>query len=368
MDVTVKKLKLSRDIVYQGRLSREKARSMKYWYYFGWWTQEFKADHITEDSIKNYYYAGKAIYQIAPHMTLQELKQDREQLQWLLDEYGRTREYPTCMRFKNYVLATLRTAVEDRYIDGISSSQLKINSVESTWTGTQIYQRQHRPKALNEKEFIRFKEFVDCKLAGLLNEAPITSHAGRVGQNGKQSHFSEQAKLMTLSILAHTGCRYAESLGIQLCDVKDDYLIIDKSWDYKRDTGFKMTKNVASIRNVYVDDTLIDLMRKFGAWKAEHYGVIEGLPLAIEPSSTTTSGAINVYFRKIQKELGFKTSLSTHKLRHTYISYLLARGVDMKLIADQVGHRDTLMIQKVYGHLLDERRTKERAKIANLLK
>jgi integrase len=40
-----------------------------------------------------------------------------------------------------------------------------------------------------------------------------------------------------------------------------------------------------------------------------------------------------------------------HILRHTYASALAVRGVSMRVIADQLGHKDTRITEKHYAHL-----------------
>jgi hypothetical protein len=40
-----------------------------------------------------------------------------------------------------------------------------------------------------------------------------------------------------------------------------------------------------------------------------------------------------------------------HPLRHTYASRLAMRGVPLAVIAAQLGHSDTRMVEKHYGHL-----------------
>jgi integrase len=44
-------------------------------------------------------------------------------------------------------------------------------------------------------------------------------------------------------------------------------------------------------------------------------------------------------------------SATFHILRHTYASALAARGVSMRVIADQLGHADTRMTERHYAHL-----------------
>ena len=40
-----------------------------------------------------------------------------------------------------------------------------------------------------------------------------------------------------------------------------------------------------------------------------------------------------------------------HELRHTYASTLINQGVPLKVIAEQLGHVDTRMVEEHYGHL-----------------
>jgi integrase len=44
-------------------------------------------------------------------------------------------------------------------------------------------------------------------------------------------------------------------------------------------------------------------------------------------------------------------SINFHGLRHTYASRLAMRGVPLAVIAAQLGHSDTRMVEKHYGHL-----------------
>jgi len=40
-----------------------------------------------------------------------------------------------------------------------------------------------------------------------------------------------------------------------------------------------------------------------------------------------------------------------HELRHSYASSLVNKGIPMAYIAAQLGHSDTRMVEKHYGHL-----------------
>jgi integrase len=44
-------------------------------------------------------------------------------------------------------------------------------------------------------------------------------------------------------------------------------------------------------------------------------------------------------------------SVTFHGLRHTYASRLVMKGVPLAVVAAQLGHSDTRMVEKHYGHL-----------------
>ena len=48
---------------------------------------------------------------------------------------------------------------------------------------------------------------------------------------------------------------------------------------------------------------------------------------------------------------GFEPPVNFHGLRHTYASRLAMRNVPLAVIAAQLGHSGTRMVEKHYGHL-----------------
>ena len=70
--------------------------------------------------------------------------------------------------------------------------------------------------------------------------------------------------------------------------------------------------------------------------------------------------------KSILKELDIEP-ITVHKLRHTHASILLADNVPIQRVAKRLGHTDTNMIRKVYGHLLKETEEDGNRMIANLL-
>jgi len=43
--------------------------------------------------------------------------------------------------------------------------------------------------------------------------------------------------------------------------------------------------------------------------------------------------------------------ITFHELRHTYASHAIMAGAPLMVVAENLGHRDTRMVEKHYGHL-----------------
>ena len=115
----------------------------------------------------------------------------------------------------------------------------------------------------------------------------------------------------------------------------------------------------------------LELIKKVKDWKIKQFGndaAIGSLPIAVEPNTHVYNDTYNNFFRRYQKKYGVKENLSIHKIRHSYISFLLSQGIGAETIAPQVGHSDTTMITQVYGHLLKEQRDIDNLRIASLMR
>ncbi|MCC9730577.1 tyrosine-type recombinase/integrase, partial [Streptococcus agalactiae] len=53
--------------------------------------------------------------------------------------------------------------------------------------------------------------------------------------------------------------------------------------------------------------------------------------------------------------------------RHTYGSYLLAKGVDIWVVARLMGHKDITQLLETYGHVLTEVINKEYETVRSLV-
>ena len=89
-------------------------------------------------------------------------------------------------------------------------------------------------------------------------------------------------------------------------------LSVNKTWDYKNNTGFLPTKTKSSIREIPLDDEFI----KF----------IDQLP-PTEDGRLMPSLSNNAVNKTLRKIIG--REVRVHSLRHTYASYLIAHDIDL---------------------------------------
>jgi integrase len=130
-----------------------------------------------------------------------------------------------------------------------------------------------------------------------------------------------------------TGCRYGEIVRLKVSDVRDGSVFIATSKSGKprtvqlTDEGALFFKRAIAGRR---GNDLVFVRTDGNAWGASH-------------QSRPFRGAAG------RAKLG--ADVVFHVLRHAYASKLVQRGVSLMTVAAQLGHADTRMVERVYGHL-----------------
>ncbi|PND47283.1 integrase [Streptococcus penaeicida] len=73
----------------------------------------------------------------------------------------------------------------------------------------------------------------------------------------------------------------------------------------------------------------------------------------------STNSAINKSLKNVLKKLNINSKMTATGARYTYGSYLLAKGVDIWVVAKLMGHKDITQLLETYGHVLTEVINKE---------
>lgn len=166
-----------------------------------------------------------------------------------------------------------------------------------------------------------------------------------------------------------TGARFSEILALTWKDINFSKQIIqiNKSWDYTYTKKFKETKTQSSNREINIDNDLTNLLKKLKKEQTEYfksinYFSLNNLIFLNKKLKIITDPAINKDLKNIEKRLNISPIITFHGLRHTHVSYLLSRGVDINYISHRLGHSNVAITMRVYTHLLKDYEEKEAKK------
>jgi integrase len=131
-----------------------------------------------------------------------------------------------------------------------------------------------------------------------------------------------------------SGCRYGELGRLVVADFNSDSETI----------AVRKSKS-GKARHVRLTEEGAAFFKKLCAGRAgsEHMFTNNGKPW--RKSAQDTPMRVASERAKILPRIGF------HGLRHTWASHAVMSGVPLMVVANNLGHKDTRMVEKVYGHL-----------------
>ena len=156
-----------------------------------------------------------------------------------------------------------------------------------------------------------------------------------------------------IRLLAYSGARRSEALVLRWedMDFEHEQLTIGASDDTKNRTA----------RAVDSNPRLKSHLREMARRRASDSQWLFPSP---------QRGEKDIHVQTFRESLGMATvkaglpRIGFHDLRHYFISYCVMSGIDYMTIAKWVGHRDGgILIGKVYGHLADEHRKVQAARL-----
>lgn len=187
-------------------------------------------------------------------------------------------------------------------------------------------------------------------------------------------NYRESVMAYLLYFLFKTGFRVGEGMAVCWSDIDFENKTIKT---YRRFSGdrqeFTPPKTKTSVREIPVDEKLLQVLEDL---KVEQSKVLydredlnkEDLVFYDRRYRIPTNAALNKYLRICLSELGIGSQeMSATSGRHTYGSFLLAKGVDIWIVAKLMGHKDIQQIIRTYGHVLQEVIDKEYDTVRQLL-
>ncbi|MCW6663905.1 site-specific integrase [Aerococcaceae bacterium NML190073] len=165
----------------------------------------------------------------------------------------------------------------------------------------------------------------------------------------RQYEIARMCKLQTL-----TGMRIMEMLSLDFekhIDLEKKTILIERIYIH-REKSFTTPKN-GKTRTIYINDEAVEIIKEQIRCSLSKNMLYKN----IHPNNTllfkTHSGKI-YYFSNINSVLKKfpinNKTITTHYFRHTFITLMIENNVPFNLIAEQVGHSNTRMIEQVYKH------------------
>ncbi|EKH7769108.1 site-specific integrase [Staphylococcus pseudintermedius] len=252
----------------------------------------------------------------------------------------------------------------------------KIGKVEISKINKQMYQKfindfsENRAKEIIRKTNGAIKSALeDAVYDGLIAKNPtykITFKAGKTTKSEEEKYISlEEYKALkeylkdkssksalALYIMICTGCRVSgvRSMKLEYINEFRNELYID---EHKTDSSPRYVavgkNDLRHIINVIKNSTI----------SYDGYIFKDGGKLI-------SINAINKTLKKACESLGIKY-ITSHALRHTHCSYLLAKDISIYYISKRLGHKNISITTSIYSHLLEEKFSEEEQKTKNIL-
>ena len=155
---------------------------------------------------------------------------------------------------------------------------------------------------------------------------------------------------------AYTGCRISEILNLKFSTVN----LEGRQFSVINTENFQ-TKSGHN-RTIYITDTIIKVLQR----RIENKHPNSDLVFPNSKGFLFNSELINSHFKSAVQKAKINKKLTLHNLRHTAASWMIMAGIDLMTIAKQLGHSDTHLIDKVYGHLTQKYQMSQIEKIENI--
>ena len=278
--------------------------------YFEYWIKLYKDGAVRQVTLEKYKNNYQHLAYILPDLKMKDF--DRNIYQELLNKYAETHERQTVIDFHHQVKGAILDAVDDGLINRDPTRKAIFKGKTP---------REKKKKYLNQFELHSLLE--DLNLGTSINWDWL------------------------ILLIAKTGLRFSEALGLTPADFDfaRQTISVNKTWDYKTNTGFQPTKNRSSIRKVQMDWQLgMQFQQLIRELDEDKPIFVKGAVCNSTPNKWLTRHCRNCQIPEI----------SLHGLRHTHASLLMFAGVSIASVSRRLGHSSITTTQKVYMHIINE--------------
>jgi integrase len=175
----------------------------------------------------------------------------------------------------------------------------------------------------------------------------------------EKAAISEQMRDM-LRFIAWTGCRISEVHALLAGDcnvgpgVRHPSVLIRRAFQYDDDGAREVGLPKGNkVRRISLDPATAAMVAKIKLLKTDEDFLFAGPREGGWYYTYWRSSQWEPTIKRAQMEFGLPATrlLTPHELRHTHASWLLADGVDIRVISERLGHSDPAFTLRVYTHV-----------------
>lgn len=190
--------------------------------YYSEWIDVYKKGAVRDVTLSKYLLTLGWLKKLVPQLKVCDI--DRTAYQKLLNDYAACHEKQTTMDFHHQLKGAIRDAVDERLVEKDPTRKAIIKGIPS---------RQKKTKYLNQFE-----------LHTLINSLTLST---------------TPSWDWLILLIAKTGLRFSEAIALTLedFDFSKQILSVNKTLDYKKNSGFLPIKNKSSVRKIQLDWQLV---------------------------------------------------------------------------------------------------------------
>lgn len=165
-----------------------------------------------------------------------------------------------------------------------------------------------------------------------------------------------------------SGLRIGEAVALTIDDIDLEERIINVTKTYDIHTSQITTpKTRCSIREVYMQDELLDIVKKSISYFKELKSLHDkenDLLFTSPTGSRVEYNSFEKFLRENSKNIDKR--VTAHILRHTHASFLLAEGISVDTISRRLGHENSKITREIYLHVTEKLKENDNLAIKNI--
>lgn len=178
--------------------------------------------------------------------------------------------------------------------------------------------------------------------------------------------FNAYMRKTYIIVALASACRRGELIGLKVDDIdfNNDRIIINQTGHYTVENGLYFVdylKNGSPSKNIDMPVSVMEQVKEYIQVRKVFIDLMDWedsgyLFISLKTGKVTTAGGpmmpdvISQWFSKFLERNNLP-KITLHEVRHTSISYLINKGVDIKKVADRAGHQNSRTTEEIYGHI-----------------